>query len=55
MVINTYIIYESLEGLLCYIIVHIPVKLRHNGLSEVRIRGSSHPCRNIQEVVKEDK
>ncbi len=44
MVINTYIIYESLEGLLCYKIivgVGIPVSLRHNGLSMVRIRGSS--------------
>jgi hypothetical protein len=44
MVINTYIIYESLEGLLCYYIiggVGVPVSLRHNGLSVVRIRGSS--------------
>jgi hypothetical protein len=43
MVINTYIIYEKLEGLLCYNIiggVGIPVSLRHNGLSVVRIRGS---------------
>jgi hypothetical protein len=55
MVIDTYIIYESLEGLLCYNIiggVGIPVSLRHNGLSVVRIRGSSHPCGNIQDVVK---
>jgi hypothetical protein len=38
MVINTYIIYESLEGISCYIIigvVGIPVSLRHNGLSVV--------------------
>jgi hypothetical protein len=45
MVINTYIIYESLERLLCYNIiggVGVPVSLRHNGLSVVRIRGSSH-------------
>ena len=43
MVVDTYIIYESLEGLLCYIIggVGVPVSLRHNGLSMVRIRGSS--------------
>jgi hypothetical protein len=44
MVINTYIIYESLEGLSCYNIiggVGVPVSLRHNGLSVVRIRGSS--------------
>jgi hypothetical protein len=43
MVINTYIIYESLEGLSCYIIggVGVPVSLRHNPLSMVRIRGSS--------------
>jgi hypothetical protein len=43
MVVDTYIIYESLEGLLCYIIggVGMPVSLRHNGLSLVRIRGSS--------------
>ncbi len=42
-VIDTYIIYESLEGLLCYIIggVGVHVSLRHNGLSVVRIRGSS--------------
>jgi hypothetical protein len=43
MVINTYIIYESLEGLSCYNIiacVGVPVSLRHNGLSVVRIRGS---------------
>jgi hypothetical protein len=55
MVIGTYIIYESLEGLLCYNIVGgvgAPVSLRHNGLSAVRIRGSSHPWGNIQEVVK---
>jgi hypothetical protein len=55
MVINTYIIYDSLEGLSCYIIiggVGIPVSLRHNGLSVVGIRGSSHPCGNIQDVVK---
>jgi hypothetical protein len=55
MVINTYIIYESLEGLSCYNIigdVGVPVSLRHNGLSVVRIRGSSHPCGNIQDVVK---
>jgi hypothetical protein len=55
MVINTYIIYESLEGLLpCYNIiggVSAPVSLRHNGLSMVKIRGSSHPCGNIQDVV----
>ena len=39
MVIGTYIIYESLEGLLCYSIiggVGIPVSLRHNGLSKVQ-------------------
>jgi hypothetical protein len=44
MVTNTYIIYESLEGLLCYNIiggVGVPVSLRHNILSVVRIRGSS--------------
>jgi hypothetical protein len=43
MVVNTYIIYESLEGLLCYIIGggSVPVSLRQNGLSVVRIRGSS--------------
>jgi hypothetical protein len=44
MVINTYIIYESLEGLSCHNIiggVGVPVSLRHNGLSVVRIRGSS--------------
>jgi hypothetical protein len=38
MVIDTYIIYESLEGLLCYNIiggVGVPVSLRHNGLSVV--------------------
>jgi hypothetical protein len=55
MVINTYIIYESLEGLLGYNIiggVGIPVSLRHNGLSIVSIRGSSHPCSNIQDVEK---
>ncbi len=55
MVINTYIIYESLEGLSCYNIiggVGVPVSLRHNGLSVARIRGSSHPCGNIQDVVK---
>jgi hypothetical protein len=54
MVINTNIIYESLERLSCYIFggVGIPVSLRHNGLSVVRIRGSSHPCGNIQDVVK---
>jgi hypothetical protein len=55
MVINTHIIYESLEGLLCYNIiggVGIPVSLRHNGLSVLTIRGSSHPCGNIQDVVK---
>jgi hypothetical protein len=43
MVINTYIIYESLEGLSCYNIiggVGVPVSLRHIGLSVVRIRGS---------------
>jgi hypothetical protein len=42
MVIDTYIIYESLEGLSCYNIiggVGVPVSLRHN--SVVRIRGSS--------------
>ena len=53
MVIDTYIIYESLEGLSCHNIiggVGIPVSLRHNGLSVVRIRGSSHPCSNIQNV-----
>jgi hypothetical protein len=51
MVINTYIIYESLEGLLCYNNiggVGIPVSLRHNGLSVVRIRGSSVPFFNHQ-------
>jgi hypothetical protein len=55
MVINTYIIYESLEGLSCYNIiggVDVPVSLRHNSLSVVRIKGSSHPCGNIQDVVK---
>jgi hypothetical protein len=44
MIIDTYIIYESLEGLLCYNIiggVGVPMSLRHNGLSMVRIRGSS--------------
>jgi hypothetical protein len=44
MVINTYIIYESLEGLSCYIIiggVGVPMSLRHNGLSVVGIRGLS--------------
>jgi hypothetical protein len=44
MVIVSYIIYESLEGLSCYNIiggVGILVSLRHNGLSMVRIRGSS--------------
>ncbi len=42
-IINTYIIYESLEGLSCYIIggVGVHVSLRHNSLSLVRIRGSS--------------
>jgi hypothetical protein len=58
MVIDTFIIYESLEGLSCYNIiggVGVPVSLRHNGLSVVRIRGSSHPCGNIQDVVKSDK
>jgi hypothetical protein len=43
MVIDTYIIYESLEELLCYNIiggVSVPVSLRHNGLSVVRIRVS---------------
>jgi hypothetical protein len=53
--INTYIIYESLEGLLCYNIIGgagVPVSLRHNSLSVVRIRRSSHPCGNIQDVVK---
>jgi hypothetical protein len=55
MVIDTYIIYESLEGLSCYNIiggVGVPVSLRHNSLSVVRIRGSSHPCDNIQDVGK---
>jgi hypothetical protein len=55
MVIDTCIIYESLEGLLGYNIMGgagVPVSLRHNGLSVVRIRGSSHPCGNIQDVVK---
>jgi hypothetical protein len=52
MVIDTYIIYESLEGLSCYIIggVGIPVSLRHNGLSVVRIKRSSQAvflCRII--------
>ncbi len=44
MVIDTFIIYESLEGLSCYNIiggVGVPVSLRHNGLSMVRLRGSS--------------
>jgi hypothetical protein len=57
MVINTYIIYESIEGLLCYNIiggVGVPVSLRHNSLSAVRIRESSHPCGNVQDVVKKD-
>ncbi len=55
MVINTYIIYESLEGHLCYNIiggVGVTVSLRHNGLSMGRIGGSSHPCGNIQNVEK---
>jgi hypothetical protein len=54
---DTYIIYESLEGFLCYIIgdVGIPVSLRHNGLSVVRFRGSSHPWGIIQNVVKQDR
>ncbi len=50
MVIDTYIIYESLEVLLCYNIiggVGIPVSLRYNGLSIVRIRGSSVPSRTL--------
>jgi hypothetical protein len=45
MVIDTYIIYDSLEGLSCYNIIGgagVPVSLRHNGLSVVRIRGSSN-------------
>jgi hypothetical protein len=51
MVIDTYIIYESIVGLLCYIIggVGVHVSPRHNGLSVVRIRGSSyigHGCDN---------
>jgi hypothetical protein len=53
--INTFIIYESLEGLTCYIIIDgvgVPVSLRHNGLSVVGVRGSSHPYGNIQDVVK---
>jgi hypothetical protein len=53
MVINTYIIYESLEGLSCYNIiggVGIPVSLRHNGLSVVRIRGSSPLPWNVMTV-----
>jgi hypothetical protein len=55
MVINTYIIYESQEGLLCYNIigdVGIPLSLRYTGLFVVRIRGYSHRCGNIQDVVK---
>jgi hypothetical protein len=55
MVIDTYIIYESQEGLSCYNIISgvgVPVSLRHTGLSVIRIRGSSHPCGNIQDVVK---
>ncbi len=42
---NRYLYFcESLEGLSCYNIiggVGIPVNLRHNGLSVIRIRGSS--------------
>jgi hypothetical protein len=54
MVIDTYNIYESLEGLSCYIIggVGVPVSLRHNGLSMVRIRGSSEsPHRELEKMV----
>jgi hypothetical protein len=32
--------------------VGVSVSLKHNVLSMVRIRGSSHLCRNIQDVVK---
>jgi hypothetical protein len=32
--------------------VGMPVSLRHNGWSVVRIRGSSHPCGNIVNVEK---
>jgi hypothetical protein len=32
--------------------VGVPVSLRHNGLSVVRIRGSLHPCGNIFNVGK---
>jgi hypothetical protein len=46
MVIDTFIIYESLEGLLCYYIiggVGISMSLRHKGLSVVEIKGPVTP------------
>jgi hypothetical protein len=35
--------------------VGVPVSLRHNGMSIVRIRGSSHPCGSIINVGKNQK